>query len=472
MDATALQSGYRYTWSMLTVLDVRTDSVVKLPRPKVDVVAAVAAVEPIMQDVRERGAIAVHESSEKFDHVRPRQLRVPAERIARALANLPEAERKAMERAIDHIRKGHEAQLPRRVDTEIIPGGVVTQRWIPVQRVGLYVPGGLAVYPSSVIMNAVAAQVAGVKSIALASPANATNDGYPHPTILAACALLGIDEVYAAGGASAVALFAYGAEDADPAESCAPVDVITGPGNIFVAAAKRIASAVCGIDAEAGTTEIAIVADADANPRFVAYDLVSQAEHDPAAASVLITDSAALISAVETELEQIVPAAHHSERIKTALSGPQSGAILTRDLAQSLAVADAYGAEHLEIHTVNADHDADTINNAGAIFVGPYTPVPVGDYIAGSNHVLPTGGTARYRAGLSIMAFIKPVQQIRYSAAGLADVAADLRALADAENLPSHADAVEAREGNSDIKTTAACSESKQGESDSSCVNR
>ncbi|WP_299274355.1 histidinol dehydrogenase [uncultured Georgenia sp.] len=422
-----------------------------LPRATLDVEAALAQVLPIIQDVRDRGAAALRDLAERFDGVRPEHLRVPVDALEEALAGLDPQVREGLELAIAHNRAGHQAQLPSDRDTEILPGGHVRQRWLPVGRVGLYVPGGLAVYPSSVVMNVVPAQVAGVRSLAVASPPQAEFGGLPHPTILAACALLGVEEVYAVGGAQAVGMFAYGAAGeegtSDGAELCAPVDVVTGPGNIYVAAAKRAVMGRVGIDAEAGTTEIAVLADASADPRFVAADLISQAEHDPAAASVLVTDSPELADAVDAEMERQVAATTHAERVRTALTGPQSGTVLVTDVEQGLAVCDAYGAEHLEVQTVDAAAVAARVRNAGAIFVGPYSPVPLGDYLAGSNHVLPTGGTARFAAGLSVMAFLKPVQVVEYDDAALRKVAEPLRALAVSEDLPAHADAVDVRFG-------------------------
>ena len=438
---------------MLRRIDLRGSAVSDLagvlPRATLDVEAALAQVLPIITDVRERGAVALRDLAERFDGVRPEHLRVPADALSAALADLDPQVREALELSIAHNRAGHEAQLPVERDTEVLPGGHVRQRWVPVGRVGLYVPGGLAVYPSSVVMNVVAAQVAGVASLAVASPPQKEFGGLPHPTILAACALLGVEEVYAVGGAHAVAMFAYGAGGepgtTDGERLCEPVDVVTGPGNIFVAAAKRAVMGRVGIDAEAGTTEIAVLADAGADPRFVAADLISQAEHDPAAASVLVTDSTELADAVDAEIERQAAATTHAERVRTALTGPQSGTVLVADLEQGIAVCDAYGAEHLEIQTADAAGVAQRIRNAGAIFVGPYSPVPLGDYLAGSNHVLPTGGTARFASGLSVMAFLKPVQVIEYDDAALRKVAAPLRALAESEDLPAHADAVDLR---------------------------
>ncbi|CAM2937314.1 histidinol dehydrogenase [Actinomyces slackii] len=424
-----------------------------LPRAALDVSAALDQVAPILADVRARGAQALRDAAERFDGVVPEHLRVPPAAITAALESLDPAVRRALEISIEHNRAGHAAQLPAEASTEIVPGGIIAQRWVPVRRVGLYVPGGLAVYPSSVVMNAVAAQVAGVEQIALASPPQAEHGGLPHPTILAACALLGVEEVYAVGGAQAIAMLAYGAQavsEVDRADAAGPVlcqgvDVITGPGNIYVAAAKRAVLGVVGIDAEAGPTEIAVLADAGADPQYVAADMLSQAEHDPNAGSVLITDSPQLADDVERALAQRLAATRHAERAATALAGPQSAIVLVRDLDQAVDVADAYAAEHLEIHTADAPAVARRIRNAGAIFVGPYSPVPLGDYLAGSNHVLPTGGTARFAAGLSVMAYLKPVQIIEYSADALAGLAEPLEALARCEDLPAHGEAVRAR---------------------------
>ncbi len=415
-----------------------------LPRAEVDVGVAIETVRPILADVRIRGAKALLEQAEKFDRVRPQSLRVPAAVIKEAEENLDPNVRAALVEAIARARKAHAAQLPTERDTELAPGGIVRQRWIPVSRVGLYVPGGLAVYPSSVVMNVVPAQTAGVESLAVTSPAQADNDGWPAPAILAACSLLGVEEVYAVGGAGAVGMFAYGVhtEDSegniDRANSCDPVDVITGPGNIYVAAAKRAVLGEVGIDSEAGTTEIAVLADDSANPAFVASDLISQAEHDPAAASVLVTASEEFASKVLDRIAEQVAVTAHAERITTALRGPQSAVVLVDDLEAGIAVVDAYAAEHLEIQTENAAEVAARIRNAGAIFVGPYSPVPLGDYISGSNHVLPTGGTARFASGLGVQAYLKSVQVIDYSKAALEQVTDHLVNLANAEDLPAH----------------------------------
>jgi histidinol dehydrogenase len=415
-----------------------------LPRAEVDVDAALAAVRPIVEAVRERGAEAALEFAEKFDKVRPPSVRVPADALAAALRDLDPAVKDALETSIERARKVHGDQCRRDVVTQVVPGGTVTERFVPVRRVGLYAPGGLAVYPSSVIMNVVPAQAAGVESLVVASPPQAENGGLPHPTILAAAALLGVDEVWAVGGAQCVALLAYGGTDVDGAE-LEPVDMVTGPGNIYVTAAKRMLRGLVGIDAEAGTTEIAVLADGVADPVHVAADLISQAEHDPNAASVLVTTSDELAAAVDAELEAQVGATKHTERIRTALSGPQSGTILVGSVDDGVAVVDAYAAEHLEIQTADAREVAARVRNAGAIFIGPYAPVSLGDYCAGSNHVLPTGGCARHSGGLSVQTFLRGVHVVEYTEEALREVADKVVTLATAEDLPAHGQAVTAR---------------------------
>ncbi len=418
----------------------------QLPRPALDTTKAVEIVRPLIQRVQTEGAEALYQLAEQFDRVRPETILVPPEQLLAAYRDLDPQVRDALQLAIDHARTAHAAQLPSPRTVEIVPGGVVEQRWVPLRRAGLYVPGGLAVYPSSVVMNVVPAQVAGVESIVVASPPQADFGGLPHPTILAACYMLGITEVIAAGGAQAIGAMAYGFTDGD--YQLVPVDKVSGPGNIYVAAAKRYVQEVCGIDAEAGTTEIGILADGTASPKFVAADLISQAEHDPAAASVLVTDSETLAQEVIEAIPGLIADALHRERIETALSGPQSGIILVDDLDVGEAIIEAYAPEHLEIITADASVRAARIRNAGAIFVGPYSPVPLGDYLAGSNHVLPTGGTARYASGLNATQYLRSVQVINYSQQALAEVASPLVALANAEQLPAHGEAVTIRQGN------------------------
>ncbi|AEI12483.1 histidinol dehydrogenase [Cellulomonas gilvus] len=426
----------------------RRELLAELPRAEVDVEHAGAAVAPILDDVRTRGAAALRDLAERFDGVRPALLRVPAQTLQDAVAELEPTVRAALEETILRVRRVHAAQRPTDFTVDVAPGAQVRQRWVPVRRVGLYVPGGLAVYPSSVIMNVVAAQEAGVGSLAVASPPQKDRDGLPDATVLATCALLGVDEVYAVGGAQAVAMFAYGAAgqtDEDGATLCEPVDVVTGPGNVYVAAAKRLVRGVVGIDSEAGPTEIAVLADETADPVHVAADLISQAEHDPLAASVLVTPSVELAGAVEAKLVDLAATTLHRARVATALGGTQSAIVLVDDLDAGLAVVDAYGAEHLEIQARGAAELAERVTSAGAIFVGPYSPVSLGDYMAGSNHVLPTGGCAHFTSGLGVHSFVRAVQVIEYDADALATVADRIVALADAEGLPAHGDAVRAR---------------------------
>lgn len=416
-----------------------------MPRPELDVDAAMQAVAGVVEDVRTRGAEAVLEAGERFDGVRPPSLRVPAEVITEALETLDPEIRAAIEVSIERVRAVDEAQRREDEVVEVTPGGVVRQRWVPVERVGLYVPGGRAVLPSSVVMNAVPAITAGVRQIVLASPPQKDFGGWPHPTILAACALLGVETVIAAGGAQAVALLAHGAEDLGDGTALDGVDMITGPGNVYVTAAKRLVRGTVGIDAEAGPTEIAILADETADPRYVAADLISQAEHDPLAASVLVTDSDELARAVDAELEVQIPQTEHVERIREALAGRQSGTILVDDLEQGLAVVNAYGAEHLEIQTADAAAVAARVTNAGAVFVGSYSPVSLGDYNAGSNHVLPTGGTSRFGGGLAVQSFLRGIHVIEYDEPALAASRVAATTLAKAEGLPAHGRAIDVR---------------------------
>ncbi|MEU4995314.1 histidinol dehydrogenase [Streptomyces sp. NPDC021622] len=432
---------------MISRIDLRGDALPEgpalralLPRADFDVAAALEKVRPICEAVHHRGDTALIDYAEKFDGVRLEQVRVPAAALAEALAGLEPAVREALEESIRRARIVHREQRRAPHTTQVVPGGTVTEKWVPVERVGLYAPGGRSVYPSSVIMNAVPAQEAGVESMALASPPQKEFGGLPHPTILAACALLGIDEVYAVGGAQAVAMFAYGTE------TCAPANMVTGPGNIWVAAAKRYFTGRIGIDTEAGPTEIAVLADDTADPAHVASDLISQAEHDPLAAAVLVTDSVDLADAVAKELEPQVAATKHIEdRIVPALAGRQSAIVLVDGLDEGLRVVDAYGAEHLEIQTADAAAVAERVKNAGAIFVGPWAPVSLGDYCAGSNHVLPTGGCACHSSGLSVQSFLRGIHIVDYTRDALADVAHHVVTLAEAEDLPAHGAAIKAR---------------------------
>jgi histidinol dehydrogenase len=410
-----------------------------VPRAEFDVEAATHQVRPYLDAVRTRGVEAIAELTERFDGVVQDEIRVSADAMRLALEQLDPAVRAGLEESIARLRRTCEAELEQDVTTEVAPGATVTHRLIPVTRVGLYVPGGLAPLVSSVVMNVVPAQVAGVEQIALASPPQKNAEGLPEPTILAACALLGVEEVYAVGGAQAIAMFAYGAGP------CAPVDLVTGPGNIYVVAAKRLVSSVVGIDSEAGPTEIAILADDTAVPAYVAADLISQAEHDPMAAAVLVTASEALADEVTAELDKQVFATKHTDRIRTALAGEQSAVVLVEDLEQGVAVVNAYAAEHLEIHTREAASVAARIRNAGAIFVGAHAPVSLGDYCAGSNHVLPTAGCACHSSGLSVRSFLRAVHVVDYTQEALAEVAGHVVVLAEAEDLPAHGQAVSVR---------------------------
>ena len=411
-----------------------------------DVADAGERIRPILEDVRAGGAEAVQRWSAELDGVRPASLRVPAEVLAGAAAALDPDVRAALDESIRRARLVHTDQRRVDVSTVVVPGGTVTERWLPVDRVGLYVPGGRAVYPSSVVMNVVPAQVAGVASIAVVSPPQRDFGGWPHPTILAACALLGIDEVYAVGGAQAVAMLAYGVDLPDGGR-CAPVDLVTGPGNIYVTAAKRALQGVIGIDSEAGPTEILVLADDTGDAAHIASDLISQAEHDVLAAAVLVTTSPELADAVESEVVRQVGTTRHAQRITEALSGQQSAVIIVDDLDAGLAIVNTYAAEHLEIHTREARDVAMRVRNAGAVFVGTWAPVSLGDYAAGSNHVLPTAGSARHSSGLSVQSFLRGIHIVEYDESALRDIAPHVIALANAEDLPGHGDAITARVG-------------------------
>ena len=415
-----------------------------IPRGGADVESVLATVRPIVQAVAERGAEAALEFGASFDGVRPATVRVPRAALDAALAGLDPDVRDALQAMIDRTRVVHADQRRTDVTTTLGPGATVTERWVPVERVGLYVPGGNAVYPSSVVMNVVPAQAAGVDSLVVASPPQADFGGLPHPTILAAARLLGVDEVWAVGGPQAVALLAYGGTDTNGTE-LAPVEMITGPGNIYVTAAKRLCRSQVGIDAEAGPTEIAILADHTAGPAHVAADLISQAEHDEMAASVLVTPSLDLADAVDSELAAQLQTTVHSGRVTIALSGRQSAIILVDDLDAGIKVVNAYAAEHLEIQTADAPRVAGQIRSAGAIFVGPYSPVSLGDYCAGSNHVLPTAGSARHSSGLSVQTFLRGIHVVDYTEAALKDVSGHVITLAKAEDLPAHGEAVRRR---------------------------
>ena len=431
---------------MIRTVDLRGRTLSKaqynlqLPRATLNVAEAMVQIEPILERVKNGNESDLIALAQEFDGVTPAHIRVPQSELDKALSQLEPAIRTALELSITRITKVHNDQVRAEKTTTVVDGGTVTEKWIPVDRVGLYVPGGRAVYPSSVMMNVIPAQIAQVQSIAVASPPQKEFGGLPHPTILATCALLGITEVYAVGGAQAIALFAYGME-----EVCEKADLVTGPGNIYVAAAKRALRGIIGIDSEAGPTEIAILADSSAIAADVAADLISQAEHDVIAAAVLVTDSPELASAVEAELKVRVEATKHTERITAALSGVQSAIVLVDDINQGLDVVNAYAAEHLEIQTRNARSDAAKIRNAGAVFIGRFSPVSLGDYSAGSNHVLPTGGCACHSSGLSVQTFLRGLHFIEYGQKAFTDIVDTVVTLANAEDLPAHGEAMTAR---------------------------
>ncbi|GGR36378.1 histidinol dehydrogenase [Agromyces mediolanus] len=432
---------------MLRTIDLRgtrptqRELLALVPRAATDVSAALETARTLVEEVREHGEQALLAQAERLDRVRPPAIRVPESELREALAALDPGIRRAVESTIERVRAASAAQVPAPERTVLADGAVVEQRWQPVARVGLYVPGGKAVYPSSVVMNVVPAQAAGVASIALASPPQAAHGGRIHPTVAAVAALLGITEVYAMGGAGAIGAFAYGVDEL----GLDPVQRVTGPGNVYVAAAKRVVASVTGIDAEAGPTDILVIADDAADADFVAADLISQAEHDELAASVLVTDSEPFAARVLERLASRAAATKHRERVLAALGGAQSALVLVDDLAQAAAFANAFGPEHLEIQVRDADAVLAGIENAGAIFLGPYSPVSLGDYAAGSNHVLPTGGQARHAAGLSAATFLRPQQIVRYDERALREVAPVIAALSAEEDLPAHGEAVTAR---------------------------
>ena len=431
---------------MIRTVDLRGKSLDKagyqaeLPRAQLDVAQAMILIEPILRRVQHGNEADLIALAQEFDGVTPASIRVPQSALDQALAQLDPAIRSALEESASRIRKVHNDQVRGENRTTVVDGGTVTEKWVPVDRVGLYVPGGRAVYPSSVMMNVIPAQIAQVQSIAVASPPQKEFGGLPHPTILATCALLGVTEVYAVGGAQAIALFGYGMKDV--AQKC---DLVTGPGNIYVAAAKRALRGIIGIDSEAGPTEIAILADESAIAADVAADLISQAEHDVIAAAVLVTTSTQLAKDVEAELGKRVAATKHSERIRTALTGIQSAIVLVDSVEQGLDVVNAYAAEHLEIQTKNAARDAAQIRNAGAVFIGRFSPVSLGDYSAGSNHVLPTGGCACHSSGLSVQTFLRGLHFIEYDQKAFTDILDTVVTLANSEDLPAHGEAMTAR---------------------------
>ena len=431
---------------MIRTVDLRgkalskTGYISQLPRASFNIDQALELIQPILQRVKNGTELDLIELAQEFDGIRPTAIRVAQADLDSALQKLDPKVRAALELSIGRIKKVHNDQVRSEKTTTLVEGATVTEKWIPVDRVGLYVPGGRAVYPSSVMMNVIPAQIAKVRSIAVASPPQKEFGGLPHPTILATCALLGVTEVYAVGGAQAIALFAYGMEGV-----CEKVDLVTGPGNIYVAAAKRALRGLIGIDSEAGPTEIAILADSTALPSDVAADLISQAEHDVVAAAILVTDSLQLAEKTADELKVRVTATKHSDRIRQALSGVQSAIVLVDDINQGIDVVNAYAAEHLEIQCSDARQVSTKIRNAGAVFIGRFTPVSLGDYSAGSNHVLPTGGCACHSSGLSVQSFLRGLHFVEYSRDAFSQIAETVVTLANAEDLPAHGEAMLAR---------------------------
>jgi histidinol dehydrogenase len=422
--------------------EISADQVLKeIPRAALDLDAAVEIIRPLVEKIRTDGSQAIKAIAKDIDGIDIDPIRVSEEELTNALANLDPNLRSSLEIAIERVRKVAVESIPKGFSTQLATGASVTQRYQPVDSVGLYVPGGKAVYPSSVIMNVVPAIAAGVKKIAIATPGQAAFGGRPHPTVLATAELLGIRDVFTIGGPAAVIAFAYGV----PEIGLEPVNLVTGPGNVYVAAAKRMLRGVIAIDSEAGPTEIMVLADDSANPGFVAADLISQAEHDELAAAVLVSDSREFIDKVALELAKQVESAPNKSRILEALKGQQSALVLVRDMDSAAKVADLYATEHLSIQTSQNERLVSQISNAGAIFLGSFSPVSLGDYLAGSNHVLPTGGQARFGAGLGVHTFLRPQQVVEYSETALSEVSTNVVAIADSEGLEAHGEAIKIR---------------------------
>lgn len=427
---------------MLTRIDLRgdrSDPSARLPRASAEAVADTrTVVRSVLEQVKTDGDAALRRLSAELDgYDGSKGLEVGVDEARTALAELDPDLRAALERAAQQVRWFHEQARPRDWLVER-DGARLGVRHRPLRRVGVYVPGGLGAYPSTVLMTVVPARVAGVDEVVLCTPPGA--DGDVNRTILAAAALAGADRILRIGGAQAIAAMAYGT---DTVPRC---DKVVGPGNRFVAEAKQqvAADGVCGIDALAGVTEVAIIADDSADPVLIAADLVAQAEHDPLATCLLITDSEELAARVDAALEDEVAATGHVERVQTALAN-QGAAVLVDDIDHAVQVADAFAAEHLEVQTADAAAVAERVRAAGAIFVGGSTPVSLGDYCAGPNHTLPTAGTARFTGGLRTDDFFVPINWVEYSTDALADLAPVVEALGAAENLPAHVRAVRAR---------------------------
>ncbi len=413
--------------------------------PRANVLADLeAAVAKIIREVEGSGSKALIEHASKFDGVVPQEFRISGSKLKLALDQTPIGVIEAMEQSIARLRKVSQSHLPSDKSVEVSSDGRVDLRFVPFDSAGIYAPGGKAVYPSSVIMNAVPAQVAGVKRIVLCSPAQKEFGGDPHPLILAAAQLLGIEEVYAIGGASAIAALAGGISEI----GLEKVDLVTGPGNAYVATAKQLLRSKIAIDSEAGPTEILIIADDKANPSWIAADLISQAEHDESAAAVLLSISSKLIEEVKNEIELQLGKTANRERATNALSGEQSALVLVDSISDAIEIANLYATEHLEIQTEDPRDVLQRITNAGAVFLGGYSPVSLGDYLAGSNHVLPTSGQARRSSGLSVYTFLRQQQVVDFKAGALSEVSDSLTKFADAEGLPAHGEAARIRFSN------------------------
>ena len=413
----------------------------ELPRAAINVEAALGVVQELCQEVATEGLAALERHSLKFDGVTPKHFRVPEAELSAALNDQAVELTQALTIAIDRVRRVSKAAVPKGFSVKLDEDAVVEQRYQPVDSVGLYVPGGKAVYPSSVVMNVVAAQEAGVSRLVICSPAQAEFGGLPHPSIMATAKLLGVTEVYAIGGASAVAALAYGV----PEIGLEPVRMVTGPGNIYVATAKRLLRGVIGIDSEAGPTEILIIADDSANPEFLAADLISQAEHDENAAAVLVSPSRKLLEEVQVAVARRLEHTKNSVRATSALNGKQSALVLVDSIDAAIEVSNHYATEHLELQTNQNELVLEKISNAGAVFMGEYSPVSLGDYLAGSNHVLPTGEQAKFGPGLGVHTFLRAQQIVRYGKSGLEKVTEALDLLSQTEGLPAHGEAARVR---------------------------
>lgn len=407
-----------------------------LERASQDSASVIDSVTKLIKEVRDGGAEAIKAQAARFDGAHLDEVKVSTAEIDEALIQLPIELKEAITESIRRVRIASRAQLPKDTSVVFDDEATVTTRWVPLNRAGLYVPGGKATYPSSLIMNVVPAQEAKVRQIALATPAPINN------VVLATAALLGVTEIYKMGGAGAIAAFAYGI----PELGLEPVDIITGPGNVFVSTAKRLVADSVAIDSEAGPSEVLIVADGSANTEYLAADLLSQAEHDENAVSILITTEEKQVEQVQEALSRRLSKTKNRERAEKALLGQQSAIVIVDSLEIAVDLANAYASEHTEVHTKDAHQIALKIENAGAVFVGPYSPVSLGDYLAGSNHVLPTSGKARYRSGLNTATFLKAQQLIEYPKDALAAVSKLIRVFSEYEGLPAHGEAVNARD--------------------------